>query len=428
MNYDVIVAGAGFSGLIAAAKAGENGKKVLLISKGQGDVHLTSGCVDILACVPGRENVCSVHIEKNLQLLTERMPEHPYAKVGLATIKESIAYFRQLTKSMGYAYQGGGIKNYLLATGMGTVRPAALVPETMAEGDVREPGNVLVLGFRELIDFHPKLIADRLNLIRSQWLKVAGKWSGKMLSLGIDTLGTVSPLKVARWLENDGHLDEFISVIKDIVPVNTKLGLPAILGSHYSTDIFRRIRDSLGCPVFEIPFGQPTVSGLRLYNLLLAYVKQCGVRVQLGLPVFKVEINTDCSAEVLVNTPGRPTGFGCRQLIIATGGLYGKGLACTARGIKESILDLPVIDGTAASGMSTDWNFFDRTRHPYSTVGVVVDRDLRPVAVSGPVNNFTNIKVVGRSLAGYDPVIEKNGLGVALATGFAAGKAVAGGD
>lgn len=136
MKYNVIVVGAGFSGLVAAAKAAEMGKKVLIISKGQGDVNLTSGCIDILGCLPNSNRICSVHTDRNLQLLVEQFPEHPYAKVGLGAVQESINYFLQLTKELGYPYQGDMKTNYLLPTTFGTVRPTGLVPATMDKGDV----------------------------------------------------------------------------------------------------------------------------------------------------------------------------------------------------------------------------------------------------------------------------------------------------
>lgn len=53
MNYDVIVVGAGFSGLIAAVRARERGRKVLVLARGHGLLALSSGCIDILGYLPG---------------------------------------------------------------------------------------------------------------------------------------------------------------------------------------------------------------------------------------------------------------------------------------------------------------------------------------------------------------------------------------
>ena len=425
MKYDVIVIGAGFSGLIAAAQACANGKKVLVISKGLGEVNLTSGCVDILGYLPGRENRCITNVEKNLQLLIAQMPVHPYAKVGMATLEDSISYFLELAGKMGYPFQGDGRTNYLLPTGFGTVRPTALVPATMAMGDIRAEGDVLVLGFEELTDFHPRLITDRLNLIRSR-LNLKGKWSSRMLSLGSTGQG-ISPLKAAKWLENKHNLDQFINRIKQGLQGETKVALPAILGVDYSCDIFHAVTESLGCPVFEIPFGQPTVSGVRLNNMLLCYVKQRGVKVQLGSPVLKAEPVKD-HLKVLVDTPGRATAYTCQHLVIATGGVYGKGLTVASGGIKENILGLPVVNGIGLNWQTPGNRFLEWSKCLYNGVGVAVEQDLRPIVDSGERERFNGEWVVGRSLAGYDPIAEKSGLGVALATGFAAGKALAGGS
>ena len=52
MFYDVIVIGAGLSGLMAAEAAQSQGARVLLLAKGMGSLPLTTGCIDGLGYFP----------------------------------------------------------------------------------------------------------------------------------------------------------------------------------------------------------------------------------------------------------------------------------------------------------------------------------------------------------------------------------------
>lgn len=420
MKYDVVVIGAGMSGLIAAAKASENGKKVLLVSQGRGAVNLSSGCVDILGYSPVQENVCITNIPENLKLLISKSPEHPYAKVGFKKIMESITYFKKITQEMGYPYFGDGTTNYFMPTGMGNVRPTALIGPTMADGDVTKAGERLIVGFNQLSDFYPRLIADKMNLMRSR-LNNNGTWKSVTIDLEFDRV--LSTLDLARWLEVEENFHKFIQKIKGIITPNISLGLPAVLGTNYSSALFQKIINELQCPVFEIPVGQPTLSGVRLYNMMLDYVKKVGVQVRLGVPVIQIDVKKEKGMTVILKTPGRNTKVSCAKLVMATGGVYNKGLMSNQNGISESIMNLPVI--SKETNNYTNDKLITCQQQPYAFAGVSVAADLRPVIAGKVPDEHRNIWVVGRSLAGYDPVVEKSGLGVAIATGYIVGSYLA---
>ena len=52
-NSDVLVIGAGMSGLVAALAAARRGRKVTVLSRGVGALAIGSGCVDVLGYVNG---------------------------------------------------------------------------------------------------------------------------------------------------------------------------------------------------------------------------------------------------------------------------------------------------------------------------------------------------------------------------------------
>ncbi|MBC8076584.1 MAG: FAD-dependent oxidoreductase, partial [Chloroflexales bacterium] len=47
--YDTIVIGAGLAGLFSALALAEAGQRVLVLAKGQGATHWSTGCVDVWA-------------------------------------------------------------------------------------------------------------------------------------------------------------------------------------------------------------------------------------------------------------------------------------------------------------------------------------------------------------------------------------------
>lgn len=418
MNYDVVVVGAGFTGLLAAIEACAQGGRVLVVAQGQGMVNLSSGCIDLLGYLPWDAGTCLTSVEKHLAELVDRLPEHPYARVGVNTIKDSVEYFQGIARTMGYPYQGDGQSNFLLPTAMGGVRPTALVPYTMSSGDIRDRGDTLVVGFRELLDFHPRLIADGVSRIR-QRLGLPGRWTGFSLETGMGVSRNLTTLEIARWLEDRENLRKLAARVLALQkPGPARVGLPSVLGLSYRLTTWQLLQEELGCPVFEIPAGQPAPSGMRLYRLLLDCAKSRGVGVRLGVRVLQATYDRE-NWRLVLDTPGRKTILEAGFLVLATGGVLGRGIIRFRDGFREVVAGLPV---TASCEDAA--GFIAEKRDPYALAGITVDERLHP-EVAGLEEMCQNLVVAGASLAGYDPALEKDGLGVCLATGYAAGRAAA---
>ena len=307
MNYDLIVIGAGFSGLIAAARARERGRTVLVLARGHGLLALTSGCIDILGYLPGAKEYCLTDVTGGLQRLTAAAPDHPYNKIGLDLIRESVAYWLQIMERVDYHYCGAGrppgAANYLLPTALGSVRPTALVPATMAGGEIRDEANTLVVGWPNLSDWHPGLIAGNINEIRGQ-LGLRGAWNGLLLDNATGSPPNLTPVTMARFLEQRQHLDAMIDSLESVLsPDIGRVGLPAVLGIDTGADLLRLVEKRLGRPVFEIPAGQPTVTGLRLAQVLLKFLKRAGVSFRFNVSVLRAE-RANGAWQVQLDLPG----------------------------------------------------------------------------------------------------------------------------
>jgi glycerol-3-phosphate dehydrogenase subunit B len=421
MDYDVIVIGAGLSGLMAAAKASSAGCTVLLLARGQGVLPLTSGCIDILGRLPDSWAGCLTGIDGALQRLTTTFPDHPYAKVGLSLVQESIAFWQQVTQAVDYPYCGSGTVNYLLPTALGAVRPTALAPATMAGGDIRDEAGTLVAGWPNLLDWHPGLVADSINDLRKRH-GLSESWSSVMLDVFPGAAPELTPVLLARFLEDDWNLEKLIAGLqRALTPGTARVGLPAVLGIDEGAALFRQVEIGLGCPVFEIPAGQPTVTGLRLAHLLIRYLKSSGVRFRFNVSVLGAERGKD-TWQVKIDRPGQVAALTGSALVLATGGLIGRGLEADRTRIRECVAGLPV-SGRDLPGQAREDSGWGQD--PFAMAGVVVDGRLRPVAENGDPGQYDRLFVAGSTLAGYDPAVEKDGLGVALATGYAAGKAAA---
>ena len=79
------------------------------------------------------------------------------------SIAASVEWFKERLPAIGY--QGGLEENFLLPTAVGAVKPSALVPETMAAGDLRAGGHCVFVGLG-LKDFYPAYLAENLAQAR----------------------------------------------------------------------------------------------------------------------------------------------------------------------------------------------------------------------------------------------------------------------
>jgi len=112
------------------------------------------------------------------------------------------------------------------------------------------------------------------------------------------------------------------------------------------------------------------------------------------------------------------------KVLLTTGRFLGKGLTAERKGIRESLLDLPVLQPENRSRWHRE-SFLDPKGHAINLAGLEVDNLFRPVGKAiQPV--YENLFAAGSILAHQDWIRTKSGTGLAVATAFGAVEAICG--
>ena len=412
---DVVVLGAGMAGLVAAVRLAEAGLRVVTVAKGYGSLRLSPATIDILGYRP--EPVQSPADE--LPGFAEAHPGHPYALISPALLADSVQWLKEHVDT--YAYVGDPSTNMLLPTAIGVPRPSAVVPETMAGGDVRDIGPVAIAGLGVLKDFHAALAAENLQAATTAYGRTT-QARPVLLSPPTDGQADVGALGLARMFEDAAFRRAVAAELRAAVREDEVVGLPAVLGMDQARLVWTELQQAVGRPVFEIPTAvPPSVPGLRLARALQDRLRRAGGRFVLGAMATGPELSDGKLAGVRIRSSARVMPRLCRWVVLATGGLASGGIEVdTAGTARELALGLPVhAPGPDQAGFLP--GYLDE--HPMETVGLRVDATLRPVGPDGdPV--YPNVYAAGAVIGGARPWREKSGDGISLSTGYLAAEAI----
>jgi glycerol-3-phosphate dehydrogenase subunit B len=419
LTDDVLVIGAGPAGLLAAWVAHQRGAQVRVLASGIGTTHVSPGWIGVLDA--GSDLRAALAVWRAVH------PVHPYAVVGEQALDGGIAALREVCAPAGITYVGDLAGNFRLPTALGAVIPAALVPESFAAGDLRQAGAMLIAGPTGWRDFYPKLCAD--NLARQGIAARSATFD--LPEMAAASRFDLTSVGLARLFERADLRERIATQLKPRLGAATRIGLPAVLGLAHHIEVWQDLQDRLGVPVFEIPTLPPSVPGMRLFNAFKAALTQAGVPILLDMTA--VRGVTDEDPEGLprpLGSGGRATGvvvpnvvreatYRAHTIILATGGLYGGGITSNHRGeMREAVFDLPLhVPGEL--GVWFDAKFLSEPGHPVHYAGVRTTSRLQPIDGAGHIV-LDNVRVAGRLLAGYSPLVEGSMEGVWLATSYRA--------
>jgi glycerol-3-phosphate dehydrogenase subunit B len=412
LHFDVLVIGAGTAGLTAATRLAEGGARVCVLAKGVGSTHLSPGTIDVLGYSPKRVEQPGAAID---ELIAVR-PDHPYALLGRNRVADALDWFTARVAASplgGYRYVGGLKRNHLLPTAVGALRPSALVPATMAAGDVAalqasSMDRVCIVGTRVLRDFHAALCAANLErngvAARAIELKLEVKKADQ------------NALGLARQFDDPAWRAAFCADLALAVRGDERVGLPAMLGISDPHAVWSDLEHRLGRPVFEIPTLPPSVPGMRLFEILRTALRSAGGRLVLGSEVVAGEREGTRVTSVRARTAGGEMRYLAPWIVLASGGFASGAIELDSHwSTHERVLDLP-LHGVPAAGEARFVNTY-LEEQPMARVGVAVDAELR-------AEGSENVLVAGAALPGAIPWREGSGEGIALASGSRAAELV----
>jgi glycerol-3-phosphate dehydrogenase subunit B len=407
LHFDAVVIGAGSAGLTAATRLAEGGARVCVLAKGIGSTHLAPGTVDVLGYAPDL-------VEEPARALSELVaahPDHPYALMGVESVAPALQWFAGRIADgpqPGYRYVGDLEHNHLLPTAVGVLRPSALVPETMAEGDMRRREPVCIVGTSVLRDFHAALCAANLE--------AAGIAARAVdVELALDRVDA-NALGLARRFDDPDFRAAFAAQVTPLLSGDERVGLPAVLGLRDPHGAWADLQRRLGRGVFEIPTLPPSVPGMRAFEALRTALSAAGGRLILGSEVLGAERDGARVSAVRAHAAGHDVTYHARWFVLATGGFASGAIALGSDWItRETTLDLPVRGAPAPGEQRFVGNYL--AEQPMARVGVAVDGTLR-------AEGTENVLVAGASLPGAIPWREGSGEGIALASGHRAAEVV----
>jgi len=347
-RYDVVVVGAGLSGLVAAGVAAHRKLKVALVATGPGSFVTGPGW----------------------------LKAHEILQASAAPdLREAIKYFCELVRLAGCPYAGDVSTARFLPSVLGDFHSVSLAPLTLWNAEPRDGASTAIIGVRGLSCFDENFIAERLTE-RARTMSPGRVYTARQISLSRDMGIPVTTLRIAECFDRDPSFrTELIHALREAASGFARILVPGILGLKSSAEQIAEFERDLGCVVCEIPTLPPSIPGLRLYHRLVNCLHKIGVELYRGFPVEQVEIHDGVCTGLRAASPGHTLHLHCQSAVLATG-------RCTTSPL-----------GGAYAGC-------DQQRRPLASTGSVMARNVF-VAGSLPNSDAENHGNVLHILTGY---------------------------
>ena len=425
---DVLVVGGGIAGATAALAAREGGARVVLVRKAPGSSGLSGGAVSVAqdpACLPDTPFAARAGVVESARRIAATRPGHPYRLLRdrLDGLWNAVEF---ATGQLSAVLAPPTGRNRWLLTPFGHAHAAATCHRSMAAGDLAEVrGSLVVCGFEGHLGWDPGLVASGAERVR----KLGGPAPrAVLLDLFRWEEGALGrPFDLARLLEAPGAAEEAGRVLRRVLARGDAAAvLPPVLGIDPGTRVPERIAAEAGIPVAEILSDLPSVPGLRFHRAIEARLAAAGVEVLQG------EVRAGAGPDLPAAVGGREVL--ARSWVLASGRFVGGGIERRGE-LREGVLGLPVLasegpfaDPSIRFAARPPANLTLRDSHapqPLLAAGLRVDEELHPLDAEGRVLH-PRIFAAGAVVGGHDPASDGTGMGVAMFTGWLAGRSAAG--
>ncbi|MGH7763948.1 MAG: FAD-binding protein [Candidatus Dormibacteraceae bacterium] len=367
----VLVIGGGIAGYTAGLAARRDGADVTIVARAPGATALYA---------------CGMEIVDDLDSILESQPHHPITRlgldsVGLATeLDGAIEALRLALEKEGLKFEGGWRTRGLYSDIHGLARPANLVPEQVAAGELR------------------------------------GLSGRRVAVVGVAQVGDYDAASTAQALKELHGVDAFAE----------EVSIPDLPVAAALTDLYGRRAPTAARPKAASIAYPPGFTNLpeNGFELLASPPSPHGWRLQqaIALGTVRAQITGfETAGERILAARAGERIFRADAFILATGHHIGGGLH-GGRHATEPLMDLAVFhEGHAVSTLGTRFQhlqYLDPREELRS--GLATDRRLHPLDAEGSVRH-SNLFAAGAVLGGYD-YGGPSGFGVPILTGWLAGR------
>ncbi|UCE09630.1 MAG: anaerobic glycerol-3-phosphate dehydrogenase subunit B [Candidatus Thorarchaeota archaeon] len=443
LEADIVIVGGGMAGLVAGTIASEGGLSSIVLRKGESATSMSSGAIDVVGYLPDG-TIPFESPKEGLVALASLYPFHPYSILGfgegkpafaekvITGVEAAVGWLKDKLKDSVAKIVGGLDSNILSLSILGTTKPTCLIQETMvSDGFANEfDSTLLFLGVKGYPDFFASAAAK--SFLEQSEIEQEGPRKVAHSTVRISPFGNtcnISASEIARHLDHDDALGELLPQIKKTVDTlgATHVALPPILGIKNARGNRQRIEEEVGAIVFELLAFPPSIPGLRLQRALEETYRKSGGQLLLGHEALSAYKEKNRYVSVQAGAPRRSIRISTKAVVSATGKFIGGGLRGAEDGLTETVFNLMTVTGNLIQADNirpydyTSPFAVDTGGHSIFSCGLTVDPQFRPVMPDGQPD-ADNLFAAGSTLAGYDYLVEKSGLGVALVSGFYAGK------
>lgn len=410
---DVIVAGAGLAGLMAAYAAASKGARVKIITEGMGNLSISPGCIDVL----GYDNL-GQRLTSPWDGFANLAPEHPYSLLGQQKVQEALAALTECLNKKGCPLApckeaDGKETNTLLPTIMGTFKPTWLVPKDSGANLLQTAKDILIISVHGFRDGKPALIANQLARYPGWENK---KYQTLVLPAPFTDNGrSINALDLAHYLDRREGEEWLRKHAGGKVKGHDLTLMPPMLGIRPNSPIRGKIADIIGSPVVEMLTVPPGVAGLRIRKALIDTLVNMGVEIYENAQIIEAETENGICKSMTLSSTGRTTKQSAKTYVMATGGIIGGGILLDQGKAREAVFGINIPMPENVDEWSEPEIFGS---HLLSRTGIKTDGNLQH-------SDLKNVYFAGKTLGGYDWAAEKSGHGVACATGWHAGSLAA---